>query len=162
MEILAEKKRLAALQASTVATQVVEQEEIQLVPEPVIKTNLVEAISDSKLIEEDIGKINETILRDAELTTADIVPRIRQLASLSDADIEGEMSLLKAALMANPQAVSLMLPEDVGLLVVSLRRITKESILAEAEKKATKSKPKASKIDITKMSKEDILDITDF
>lgn len=98
-----------------------------------------------RLLDAPLGKVDSYIADEAAIVTADIVPRIRQLNSLSDMEAESEMKLLKAALMANPEAVALMLPEDVGELVVCLRRITKESILAIAEGKA--KKPAKEKVD---------------
>ena len=98
-----------------------------------------------RLLDAPLGKVDSFIAEEAAIVTADIVPRIRQLNSLSDMEAESEMKLLKAALMANPEAVALMLPEDVGELVVCLRRITKESILAIAEGKA--KKPAKEKVD---------------
>lgn len=155
-EILAQKKLLKQQQSNT---QVVE--EI-----PVISTvEAVEAVADSikeleKIEKEEMslddlldssidsmGNIDKKIAEEAAIVCADIIPRIRQLASLSEADLESEMKLLKNALMANPEAVALMLPTDVGELVQGLRRVTRESITAEIVKKASKAKPKAVKVD---------------
>lgn len=97
---------------------------------------------------ESLGKMNANILLEANLTLNEIVPRIRSLSDVPDANIKNEMELLKKALMANPEAVALMLPTDVGLLVQSLRRITQEAIVnAEKTKKAPKEK--AAKIDFS-------------
>lgn len=101
------------------------------------------------LLDAPMGKTNALIAEDAAIVTADIVPRIRQLTNLSDADLESEMKLLKNALMANPEAVALMLPTDVGELVKGLRRITREAVINEATKKTTKTK--APKVDAKTM-----------
>lgn len=101
------------------------------------------------LLDAPMGLTEKHIAEEAAIVTADIVPRIRQLSSLSDAQLESEMKLLKHALMANPEAVALMLPTDVGELVKSLRRITKEAVIADAVKKTTKAK--APKVDAKTM-----------
>lgn len=76
---------------------------------------------------------------------ADIIPRIRELETLSGEDLAGEMTLLKGALLANPDAVALMLPEDIGLMVAALRKITGQAITEASEKKprGTGAKKKA-------------------
>lgn len=108
------------------------------------------------LLDAPLGVTNKAIAEEAAIVTADIVPRIRQLNSLSDAQLEVEMKLLKAALMANPEAVALMLPEDVGEMVVALRRITKEAVVA-AEAKAASGK-KGTKSKTTKSGQMEIAD----
>jgi hypothetical protein len=94
------------------------------------------------LSEEDmmLDEIDSTIFKQATLAAEDIVPRIRQLNSLTEADLPNEMKLLRDALMANPAAVSLMMPEDVGLLVIALRKITQEAVIASASTPSGKSK----------------------
>lgn len=67
---------------------------------------------------------------------ADIAARIKALNDLSDTPLENAMKELKKALMANPNAVSLMLDTDYGQMVIALRRLTKQDqIEAEADKK---------------------------
>lgn len=67
---------------------------------------------------------------------ADIIPRIRELDKLAGESLEDEMKLLKGALLTNPGAVELMLPEDIGMMVTALRKVTGQSIAeATAEKK---------------------------
>lgn len=165
-ERVALKKQSEAIQQKQLQEVVVEEVVVETVKESVSELieQVAEVYNDALVIEdESLGIMDATILNDAELTTADIVPRIRQLNSLSDMQVEGEMALLKSALLANPQAVSLMLPEDVGLLVEALRRITKEAILADANAKALKTtKTKVPKINTLTMTKEQMLDITDF
>lgn len=71
---------------------------------------------------------------------SDIQQRIAELAALGDEDLKGAMDELKRALMDNPAACSLMLPEDIGQMVVALRRITGTALVT-----ATKPKSKAAK-----------------
>ena len=74
---------------------------------------------------------------------ADIIPRIKELEKLTGESLEDEMKSLKQALLQNPDAAALMFPEDVGMLVIALRRITGESIAeATKEKKEGTSKKK--------------------
>ena len=76
-------------------------------------------------------------------STVDLVPRIKELADLSGEDLTDAMKELKKALMHNPDAVALMLPEDIGDMVTALRRMTGESIVAATTKKpAGKAKAK--------------------
>lgn len=110
------------------------------------------------LLDAPMMSTEQRILQEAQIVTADIIPRIRQLNSLSDMEAENEMKLLKAALMANPEAVALMLPTDVGLLVQSLRRITKEAVIEAASKV---KKPKEKKIDAQSMQQM-LADVDDF
>lgn len=68
-----------------------------------------------------------------------IQDKIHGLRSLDDENLKGAMDDLKRALMQNPAACALMLPEDVGSMVEALRRITGEAaITTKASKKAKK------------------------
>lgn len=73
---------------------------------------------------------------------ADLIPRIRELDTLAGEQLADEMLLLKKGLLENPDAVALMFPEDIGLMVIALRKITGQSI-AEATKEKVKGKPKS-------------------
>jgi len=80
---------------------------------------------------------------------ADIAARIQALNDLSDIPLKNAMSELKKALMANPNAVSLMLDTDYGQMVIALRRLTKQDqVEAETEKKKGTSNKK-KKIDFS-------------
>ena len=83
----------------------------------------------------------------AEQVYADLVPRLEALASFSEADLPNEMQSLKNALIKNPEACSLMLPEHLGMLVAALRRVTGQALASAQKAKASKStktpKPKA-------------------
>lgn len=75
-------------------------------------------------------------------TASEISTRISLLCDMSDADLKLEMQNLKTALKENPAAVSLMHDEDVGKMVVALRRITGFAI---AQASAKEKKPRAVK-----------------
>jgi hypothetical protein len=112
-------------------------------PVSLVSAELLDAVRKEQTVEDilDTKLYDRGILSQGNITVEDIVPRIEQLNNLSEMDAEQEMKLLKAALMANPAAVSLMLPEHVGTLVSTLRRITKEAIVSNEKAKKT---PKAS------------------
>ena len=84
----------------------------------------------------------------AQQAYADLLPRIQALEAMGGEDLSKEMGLLKGALMQNPEACSLMLPKDMGMLVAALRRVTGES-LATAAAKPKKGAAKAPKIILT-------------
>ncbi len=69
---------------------------------------------------------------------ADISSRIEQLEAMEDEALAGKMSELKKALMANPNAVALMLDTDIGKMVIALRRLTKEAQVEAVKEKAAK------------------------
>jgi hypothetical protein len=52
------------------------------------------------------------------------------------------MALLKKALMQNPNAVELMLPSDIGQMVIGLRKMTGVELAAVKEGKATGTRKK--------------------
>lgn len=76
---------------------------------------------------------------------ADIIPRIRELETLSGEALEKEMQLLKGALLENPSAADLMLPEDIGMMVTALRKVTGQSIADATKEKAAGGTRKKSK-----------------
>lgn len=78
----------------------------------------------------------------AEQVYTDLAPRLEALADMSEADLPNEMKSLKQALLKNPEACSLMLPEHLGMLVSAYRRITGQAL---ASAKASKAKPKTAK-----------------
>lgn len=83
---------------------------------------------------------------------ADIIPRIRELENLAGESLEQEMTLLKGALLSNPDAVALMLPTDIGLMVTALRRVTGQSIAEATAEKKTGGKKKSKALTAQEMS----------
>lgn len=75
----------------------------------------------------------------------DIVNKIRILNEKSGDDLVNAMKELKAALMKNPAAVSLMEDSDIGQMVIALRKITGEAVI-EAAKDKTPGRKKAPKM----------------
>ena len=75
---------------------------------------------------------------------SEISQRIKQLEELSGDDLKNEMMNLKKALLENPQACMLLLPEEIGSMVSSLRKITGIAIATASAKTSKKKEPKAS------------------
>ena len=75
---------------------------------------------------------------------ADIKAKISMLANMSEVELKGAMTDLKKSLLQNPQACYLMLPRDIGEMVIALRTMKNETIEAAA-KTPKEKKAKASK-----------------
>lgn len=82
-------------------------------------------------------------MTDIAQEVADIQNRITQLEALSEDDLKPAMKDLKKALMDNPDACSLMLPEDIGKMVEALRRMTGQALVEEKTKTKTKKQTAA-------------------
>jgi hypothetical protein len=80
----------------------------------------------------------------AEQALADMLPRIQELKELSGEALEGAMKDLKGALLANPAAAAIMLPEDIGEMVAALRRMTGQTVAEASKAKATGERRKKS------------------
>lgn len=76
---------------------------------------------------------------------SDLKVRLDNLVSLSDLDLKTAMTELKKALMQNTNAVALMLPSDIGQMVIALRKMTGVE-LAKAEEKKTGKKTKVKEV----------------
>ena len=79
-----------------------------------------------------------------EVKASEISQRIHQLESLSIEDLKSEMASLKKAILENPQACMLLLDEDIGQMVISIRKITGLAIQTAASKKKEPRAPKAT------------------
>jgi len=129
---------------------------------PIVKPEIF-ALGEVALAVEDenAGTVHSLIQEQSDITVADIVPRIRSLNDLSQADLKNEMSLLKNALLANPEAVAHLLPTDVGDLVKAARKLLGMEIVESVKTKGKKEK--TSKLPAAEiMSTEDILGLVDF
>ena len=88
-----------------------------------------------------------------EQVYSEISQRIKTLEGMSGDDLKNEMMDLKKALLENPQACMLLLPEEIGSLVSSLRKITGIAIAtASAKTKKAPGEKKAAK----KMTPEEL------
>lgn len=82
---------------------------------------------------------------ETQQAASEISQRIAQLESLSTENLKGEMQQLKKAIMENPAACLLLKEEDIGQLVISLRKITGVAIQQAQTKTRKASEPKAGK-----------------
>jgi hypothetical protein len=88
---------------------------------------------------------------------SEIASRIDELQTLGGDNLRSAMADLKKALMANPAACELMLDEDIGKMVASLRRMLGEEVVAAEEgKKNSGKKPKA--VQMRDLTPQELLD----
>lgn len=90
----------------------------------------------------------------AENTMLEIRARIQSLEGYIGSELRAEMDSLRNALLENPAACALLMPEDIGALADAHRR---KLGIAVAQAAASK-KPAAGKSSIAKMSNQQILD----
>ena len=76
----------------------------------------------------------------------DIVTKINDLKSLMEDDLKEGMSALKAAIKKNPSAADLLLDEELGLMVVALRRIRGITVTEATKETKPGRKPKAKEV----------------
>lgn len=76
----------------------------------------------------------------------DIVTKINDLKSLMEDDLKEGMSALKAAIKKNPSAADLLLDEELGLMVVALRRMRGITIAEATKETKPGRKPKAKEV----------------
>ena len=93
---------------------------------------------------------------------SEISQRIKQLEDLSGDDLKNEMMNLKKALLENPQACMLLLPEEIGSMVSHLRKITGIAIATASAKTSKKKEPKAAGKKLTAQELADALNDEDF
>ena len=97
-----------------------------------------------------------------EQVYSEISQRIKTLEAMSGDSLKDEMVDLKKALLENPQACMLLLPEEIGSLVSSLRKITGIAIATASSKTSKKKEPKASAKKMTPEELAAALDDEDF
>jgi hypothetical protein len=107
-----------------------------------ITTNLAEAVKQVVAISADEEEKYEAATPETRQAYADVKERLNNLVSMAGEDLRGEMALLKKALMQNPNAVELMLPSDIGQMVIGLRKMTGVELAAVKEGKATGTRKK--------------------
>ena len=98
-----------------------------------------------------------------EQVYSEISQRIKTLEAMSGDSLKDEMVDLKKALLENPQACMLLLPEEIGSLVSSLRKITGIAIATASAKPARKTgEKKAAAKKLTAQELADALNDEDF
>lgn len=93
-----------------------------------------------------------TISEQDKQAYSDISIRIKDLSDLTGEDLTNEMSVLKKALLDNPAAVILMLPEEIGAMVTALQKITGKALATAAAAKKKPSTTKAPKLTAAEMA----------
>ena len=73
--------------------------------------------------------------------THEIQSRIKQLSDLAGTDLKTEMDDLRVVLLKNPAACSLLVPEDLGMAIASIKRMVSVAVEAKAAKPAKPAKP---------------------
>lgn len=90
-------------------------------------------------------KVDTSALSESDAQAyADIKAKINMLADMSQDELRGAMTELKKALLQNPQACYLILPQDIGQMVIALRTMKNEAVV-EATKTPKEKKAKTSK-----------------
>ena len=97
-----------------------------------------------------------------EQVYSEISQRIKTLEVMSGDDLKNEMMNLKKALLENPQACMLLLPDEIGAMVSSLRKITGIAIATASAKTGKKREPKATAKKMTPEELAAALDDEDF
>ena len=97
-----------------------------------------------------------------EQVYSEISQRIKTLEVMSGDDLKNEMMDLKKALLENPQACMLLLPEEIGSMVSHLRKITGIAIATASAKTSKKKEPKAAAKKLTAQELADALNDEDF
>jgi hypothetical protein len=103
---------------------------------------------------EDIEKVvleqgTPTAILGVPITVEDIRSRVALLSTLEGENLKGEMTKLKHALRANPEAANLMLPEEIGAMVQAIYKMTQRVVTQVAAKSLG---TKAKKVDLKNMT----------
>lgn len=166
VEAIAEVKKAEPAKSLTFAEKMAlkrAQAAVQEAPKPIASStpmlDIEDAVAEVKKEEEDIFIDPDTLPDDPAQAAAfiDIKRRVAKLKNLMGDDLPPAMSQLKKALKENPAACELMLDEDLGMMVVALRRMTGEQIAAAAEPKK-KGPGKSAKAKDVALTKDQIMD----
>jgi len=109
---------------------------------PGITIGIIASVAEEEDHEEDIRAATP----EDQQAYYDIKAKLKMLSDMNELELAGAMKELKGALLKNPQACYLLLPQDIGQMVVALRALKQEAIVeASATKKKGPKKAKASK-----------------
>lgn len=156
---------LAAAKAKTALPTAEPKPEPALVEEPTPIVAVVEPVAIPKVaISADVIKMSNAVVAAgtvADDITADhdlslIKEKINRLQTVDGFELKTAMDGLKSLILANPAACAQLLPEDVGDMVLALRRMTgnQEAAAMSAPRRA-KAAPKEPALDATAL--EDLL-----
>lgn len=123
---------------------------------PSVLSSLMATTASALLADVSTAHVGPEIEQPVKVEYVALATKIRQLTAASeDKDLENAMSSLKKALYENPAASALLLPEEIGALVIGLRRMVGEQILANV-KEPKEKKDKAAKIKATPLTQEQL------
>lgn len=92
-----------------------------------------------------IEEKSEKTVEEIEQISYEMKQKIKTLCDFDGDSLKGEMIELKKAILDNPAACSLLMPEEIGVLVSSIRKILGVAI-------ATANAPKEKKVSVKKAS----------
>lgn len=125
---------------------VAEEKEIEKVEEPLPKVIQL-ANEASKLAENSAVTEGELLTKEIPDSVHILKRRISQLQDIEGLALRTEMDDLRKLLLANPDACLYMLPEDTGLLVRALRKITDNKVAIDMGSTRTANKVAKTKVD---------------
>ena len=109
---------------------------------PPVKEPLISSLDNTEPSQSDL----ESQSPEVQQAYIDIKAKIDKLADMSEINLKDAMTDLKKSLLQNPQACYLIMPYDIGQMVVALRAIREEAVVeAEAEKTKGPKKARISK-----------------
>lgn len=88
----------------------------------------------------------ETVILGVEISVDEIREKIKKLTDIPEANLKDAMVDLKKALRLNPAACNLLLPEEIGLMVQHLYKVTKTQVVVAKSKDVVKT---AKKVDLS-------------
>ena len=138
-------EQLAAKAASkAVETQPIGVPEVAPIPKVISAANLAAKATE--------GQAEAEVAGDTKVALDNIRQRIHDIQEMNGGELNGAMTTLREMLRANPAACSLMLPEDMGLMVRALRKMTNNTqALAMGAAKTTKKAAKERELSVNEI-----------
>lgn len=105
------------------------------------------------------GQAEAEVTGETKAALDNIRQKIHDIQEMNNGELNGAMTTLREMLRANPDACSLMLPEDTGLMVRALRKMTGNTqalslVNAKGSKKATTKEVELSVEEVLKLAAE--------
>lgn len=95
------------------------------------------------------GQAEAEVAGDTKVALDNIRQKIHDIQEMNGGELNGAMTTLREMLRANPAACSLMLPEDMGLMVRALRKMTNNTqALAMGAAKTSKKPGKEKELSV--------------
>jgi len=139
-------QQLAAKAASKAADiQPIGVPEVAPIPKVISAANLAAKATE--------GQAEAEVAGDTKVALDNIRQKIHDIQEMNGGELSGAMTTLREMLRANPAACSLMLPEDMGLMVRALRKMTNNTQALSMGAAKTSKKPGKEK----ELSVEEVL-----